>query len=208
MVPAFLSSLYLTLYKTDISLRRTASAGPKGVRLRESWVYKITKVIRVLWLAGRVCMKVCKHGCDVKVFCFLRTDHASTNLKKFLKFKTQQVYFIYPFHHPLKLGKSLQTCCARKICILESTFFANQELITHLHARLRVHSMIGVILDQWSWSGSSQRDPPFMYKTLQLVRISLLIRIITKSFAFFLKKINLLKQYKTFFLYMYLHRLI
>ena len=36
LVPAFLCSLYLTLYKTDISLRRTAGAGPKGVRLRES----------------------------------------------------------------------------------------------------------------------------------------------------------------------------
>ena len=36
LVPAFLYSLYLTLYKTNISLRRTASAGPKGVRLRES----------------------------------------------------------------------------------------------------------------------------------------------------------------------------
>ena len=35
MVPAFLSSLYLTLYKTDISLRRTACDGPKSVRLRE-----------------------------------------------------------------------------------------------------------------------------------------------------------------------------
>ena len=30
------SLLPLTLYKTDISLRRTASAGPKGVRPRES----------------------------------------------------------------------------------------------------------------------------------------------------------------------------
>ena len=36
LVPSFLSSLYLTLYKTDISLRRTASAGPKGVCLGES----------------------------------------------------------------------------------------------------------------------------------------------------------------------------
>ena len=31
-----LVALYLTLYKTDISLRRTLSAGPKGVRLGES----------------------------------------------------------------------------------------------------------------------------------------------------------------------------
>ena len=33
---AFLYSFYLTLYKTDTSLRWTLSAGPKGVRLRES----------------------------------------------------------------------------------------------------------------------------------------------------------------------------
>ena len=34
MVPTFLYSLYLTLYKTDIALRWTLTAGPKGVRLR------------------------------------------------------------------------------------------------------------------------------------------------------------------------------
>ena len=36
LVPAFSYSLYLTLYKTDISLRRTLSSGLKGVRLGES----------------------------------------------------------------------------------------------------------------------------------------------------------------------------
>ena len=28
----------------------------------------------------RVCITVCKHGCDVKMFCFSRANHASTNL--------------------------------------------------------------------------------------------------------------------------------
>ena len=28
-------------------------------------------------------MRVSKHGCDVKMFCFSRANHASTNLKKF-----------------------------------------------------------------------------------------------------------------------------
>ena len=43
-----------------------------------------TKIVRALWLAERsVCMRVCKHGCGVKMFCFSRTNHASTNLKKF-----------------------------------------------------------------------------------------------------------------------------
>ena len=46
--------------------------------------YKITKIVRALWLAERsVCMRVCKHGCGVKLFGFSRANHASTNLKKF-----------------------------------------------------------------------------------------------------------------------------
>ena len=46
--------------------------------------YKIAKIVRTLWLAERrVCMRVCKHGFDVKMFCFSRANHASTNLKKF-----------------------------------------------------------------------------------------------------------------------------
>ena len=46
--------------------------------------YKITKIVRALWLAERsVCMRVCKHGWGVKMFCFSRANHASTNLKFF-----------------------------------------------------------------------------------------------------------------------------
>ena len=45
---------------------------------------KITKTIGALWLAKRsVCMRVCKHGCGIKMFCFSYTNHTSTNLKKF-----------------------------------------------------------------------------------------------------------------------------
>ena len=36
----------------------------------------------------RVCMRVCKHGCDVKMLCFSRANHASMNLKKGFEFKT------------------------------------------------------------------------------------------------------------------------
>ena len=33
--------------------------------------YKITKIVGALWLAERsVCMRVCKHGCDVRCFAF------------------------------------------------------------------------------------------------------------------------------------------
>ena len=46
--------------------------------------YKITKIVRALWLAERsVCMRVCKYGCGVKLFGFSRANHASTDLKKF-----------------------------------------------------------------------------------------------------------------------------
>ena len=71
--------------------------------------YKITKIVRVLWLAkSSVCMRVCKHGCGVKLFGFSRANHASTKFEKVFEFKTRQVYFIYPFLRRLKHGKSLQ----------------------------------------------------------------------------------------------------
>ena len=44
--------------------------------------YKITKIVRALGLAERrVCIRICKHGCDFMMFC---SNHASTNLKKVL----------------------------------------------------------------------------------------------------------------------------
>ena len=46
-------------------------------------IYKIAKIVPVLSLAERrVCMRVCKHGCDVKMFYISRANHVSTNLKK------------------------------------------------------------------------------------------------------------------------------
>ena len=52
-----------------------------GVDTTTFW---ITKIVRALWLAERsLCMRVCKHGCGVKMFCFARANHASTNLKTF-----------------------------------------------------------------------------------------------------------------------------
>ena len=53
--------------------------------------YKITKIVRALWLAERsVFMRVCKHGCGVKLFGFSRVNHASTNLKKFSSSKLKK----------------------------------------------------------------------------------------------------------------------
>ena len=45
--------------------------------------YKITKTVRALWLAKRsVCMRVCKHGCGVKMFWLSCANQTSTNLKE------------------------------------------------------------------------------------------------------------------------------
>ena len=36
-------------------------------------IYKTSEIVQALWLAERrVCMRVRKHGCDVKMFCFSR----------------------------------------------------------------------------------------------------------------------------------------
>ena len=65
---------------------------------------KITKIVRALWLAERnVCMRVCKHGCGVKMFCFSRTNHASTNLKKFSSSKLDKFTSFTHFFFLLKL---------------------------------------------------------------------------------------------------------
>ena len=50
--------------------------------------YEITKIVGALWLAERsVCMRVCKHGFEVKMSCFSRTNHASKIWKRFLSSK-------------------------------------------------------------------------------------------------------------------------
>ena len=60
---------------------------------------KITKIVHALWLAERsVCIRVCKHGCGVKLFGFLHANHASTNLKNFSSSKLDKfTLFIHSF---------------------------------------------------------------------------------------------------------------
>ena len=139
-------------------------------------IIKITKIVCTLWLAEMlVCTRVCKHSYDVKMFCFLGANHASRNLKKYLSWKFNK----FTFPSPLKLGKSLQTCCVNFFHLSRHfkwenlyfgiIFFAKQELLTCTRFRM----------------------PDFMYKTSRLVRISLLISAITKSFAFFGGKVYL-----------------
>ena len=57
------------------------------------FIYKISKIPSVLWLVERcVCMRVCEHGCDVKMFCFSCANHASTNLKKVLSWNLRNLW--------------------------------------------------------------------------------------------------------------------
>ena len=109
--------------------------------------YKIANIARALWLAERrVCMRLCKHGCDVKMFCFSRANHVSTNLKKFLSSKLDKVsLFTRSFvdWNLENLYKQTVSIFFAKADILSEKnpyfgkhLFAKQELITR--SRLRV----------------------------------------------------------------------
>ena len=108
--------------------------------------FKITKMVRALWLAERsVCMRVCKHGCGVKMFCFSRANHASTNLKTFSGWKLGKfTLFTHSFvgwnlENPYKEGVSiffrLSWHFKRENSVFWKYLLAKQELITR--ARLR-----------------------------------------------------------------------
>ena len=108
--------------------------------------FKITKMVRALWLAERsVCMRVCKHGCGVKMFCFSRANHASTNLKTFSSSELDKfTLFTHSFvgwnlENPYKEGVSiffrLSWHFKRENSVFWKYLLAKQELITR--ARLR-----------------------------------------------------------------------
>ena len=132
--------------------------------------YKITRKVCVLWLAERrVCMRVCKHGCDIKMFCFSPSNHVSTNLKKGFELKHSTSLLYLPTSLSVETWKIFRnmlcqffsldlTFWVRKTRILESIFFAKQRLITRTS---------------------------FVYKTLRLVRISLLINALNKEVLLF-----------------------
>ena len=57
-------------------------------------------------------MRVCRHGCDVKMFWFSRANHASTNLKTFWVENSTSLLYL-PIPSSAELGKPLQTCCVK-----------------------------------------------------------------------------------------------
>ena len=90
---------------------------------------------------------ICKHGCALKMFCFSRANHASTNLKRFSSSKLDKfTLFTYSF-----VGWNLENRCKEYVSIFlrlswhfkreksvfwkASLIIAKQELITR--ARLR-----------------------------------------------------------------------
>ena len=136
-------------------------------------IHKITKIVRALWLAERrVCMGVCKHGCDIKMFWMFCFFHALITQARIWKRFWVENFDKFTLLSHFLVGWKLETLCKTwcvnfelswhfkrgKTRILESIFFAKQGLITRTS---------------------------FVYKTSRLVRISLLISALNKRVLLF-----------------------
>ena len=55
-------------------------------------------------------MRVCKHGCDIKMFCFSHANHTSSNLKSFLVQNSTSFLYL-PIPSLAETWKSWQTSC-------------------------------------------------------------------------------------------------
>ena len=130
--------------------------------------YKITKIVRVLWLAERnVCMRVCKHGCGVKLFGFSRANHPSSKLDKF-------TLFTHSF-----VGWNLENRYKEGVSIfLRLSWHYKREKSIFCKA---------FFLQSKNWL----RVQDFVDKILRLVRTSLLFIAIQRVLRFFLGKVIL-----------------
>ena len=145
--------------------------------------YKITKIVRALWLAERrVCMRVCKHGCGVKMFCFSRANHASTNLKKF---SSSQLDKFTLFTHSF-VGWNLGNRYKKSVSI----FF---RLSWHFKREKSVFWK-AFFLQNKNWL----RVQDFVDQTLRVVRISLLIIALQRG-CVFPREIYFIKAIENFF---------
>ena len=78
-------------------------------------IYNMTKIARALSLAERrVCMRVM--CCDVKMSCFSRANHASTNLKKVFELKNSSSWLYLPISSSAETWKILQKCSVNFFC--------------------------------------------------------------------------------------------
>ena len=95
-------------------------------------LYKITEIVRVLWLAERsVYMRVCKHGCDVRCFAF-RALITQARIWIPSPAETWKIFTIKLSHLFFRLSWHFK----REKSVFWKHLFAIQELITR--ARLRV----------------------------------------------------------------------
>ena len=109
--------------------------------------YKITKIVRTLWLAERsVWMRVCKHGFDVRCFAFRALIRQARVWKRFSDQNSTSLLYL-----PIPLSAETWKIFKNKLCefffciswhfkreksVFGKHLFAKQELITC--ARLRV----------------------------------------------------------------------
>ena len=114
---------------------------------------------------------------------FSRANHASTNFKKFLSWKTRQVYLIYPFPRRLKLGESLETCSVNFFRL--SWHFKREEPSFWKASFLQKQGLI--------------TRTSFVRKTSRLVRISLLISALNKRVLLFSLESYFKKSNRKFF---------
>ena len=130
-------------------------------------------IVLTLWLADRhVCMRVCKHGCGVKMFCFSHDNHAGMNLKKFFSWTLNN------FTKHLPIPSSAETW---KIFTKHAvSIFFSLNMSWHFKWEKSIFWNTSFLQNK-NWLHKQD----FMYKTSWLVRISLLISVITKSVTFF-----------------------
>ena len=138
--------------------------------------YKITKIVHVLWLAKKhVCMRVCKHGSwqqDVLLFACKHEFEKGFELKN----SSSLLYLpISSSAETWKIFRNMQRQCffARADILSEKNFFSAKQ-------------------------GLSTRTS-FVYKTLRLVRISLLISTLNKRVLLFPLESYFIKAIENFF---------
>ena len=141
---------------------------------------KKTKMVRVPWLAERsVCTRVCKHGCDVtKMFCFLRANHTSTNLKNFFSLKLNKFTL---FTHSL-VGWILENLYKQAVSIF---FFVWANILSEKNLYFGKHLFCKTRTEFNTCSRLCVPD----FATGK--NFSFKISAITKSFVLFLRKVIL-----------------
>ena len=88
LVLSFLWSLYLTVYKTGISLRQTLSARPKGVPLRKSWL---------VFDAPTSVYCCCCFCTGEAVLNLVRGSFYTWMIRRFLMSNERRMYILYAF---------------------------------------------------------------------------------------------------------------